>query len=116
MGVMAERAGRAGELLLPWAGWLGGGFGWFLTQQAGSNQIFDDCRSADPLLILLIGLVGLVMAGVGARFALPLWREREAAHGVRRFIAITGIGMAVLFAIAIILQTVASFIIPRCFG
>jgi hypothetical protein len=116
MGVMTQRATRARELVTPWAGLLGGGFGWFLTQQVGSNQIFDNCGSADPLFVLFIGLAGLVMAGGGAWLALPVWRGPGAAHGARRFIAITGIGMAALFALAIILQTAASLIIPRCFG
>jgi hypothetical protein len=114
--MIGDRVMRARELFLPWAGLLGGGFGWFLTQQVGSNQIFDNCASADPMLVLVIGLAGLIMAAGGAWLTLPVLRERKAAQGPPRFIAIIGIAMAALFTVAIILQTAASIIIPRCFG
>jgi hypothetical protein len=116
MGVMAERMARARDLLLPWSGLLGGWLGWFLSQQVGSDQSFDNCQGSPPLLVLLIGLLGLVVAGLGAWLALPIWRQRRADHGTRRFIAGTGIVIAALFGIAIILQAAASLIIPPCYG
>jgi hypothetical protein len=47
---------------------------------------------------------------------LASWRQREREAGGRRFVAIIGAMMAVLFSIAIFLQTSASLFLPRCFG
>jgi hypothetical protein len=117
MGMIARQAARARELLLPWSGIIGASFGWMLSQQIGSMQSFDNCRGTDPLLVLIIGLLGLALTTAGGWIALLVWRDRQSpSHGARRFIAIVGAGLAALCAIAIILQTAASLIIPRCFG
>lgn len=105
---------HARDHLPPWSGMIGAGLGWALSDQLGSNFIFDHCEAAHPLLMLLIGLVGLAIAIVGGLHSLPVWRD-EPPSG-RRFVAGTGIGMAALFSVAILLQTVASLIIPRCYG
>jgi len=114
--MIADKAARMRELFLPWSGLLGGGAGWFLTQQAGSDQSFDNCQGTSPLVILLIGIAGLALTGGGALLALRIWYERGASHGARRFIAGAGVGMAALFAIAILLQSSGRLLIPRCFG
>ncbi|NNM76275.1 hypothetical protein HJG53_05085 [Sphingomonas sp. ID1715] len=101
------------ESLLPWTGMLAAGFGWALTDQLGSNLVFDKCGAAHPLLMILIGLVGL---GVALSGGLVSWRQRRREEGGRHFIAIVGALMALLFSIAIFLQTAASLFLPRCFG
>jgi hypothetical protein len=68
------------------------------------------------LLVLLICLLGLLLIGMGAWLALPIWRERQSHDGARRFIAGTGILIAALFAVAVILQAAAGLIIPPCYG
>jgi hypothetical protein len=116
MGVIAQRAALARELLHPWSGLLGGAFGWFLTHQIGSTQSFDDCRNSGAVLITIIGIVGLLLAAGGGWVASLVWRDRGPSHGARHFIAATGGAASALFAIAIVLQTSAALIIPRCFG
>ncbi|WP_340315455.1 hypothetical protein [Rhizorhabdus argentea] len=100
--------------LQPWSGMIGAGLGWVLSDQFGSNFTFDHCEAAHPVLMLVVGAIGLAIAVIGAVWSLPVWRD-EPPSG-RRFVAALGVGMAALFAVAIILQTVASLIIPRCFG
>jgi hypothetical protein len=89
---------------------------WVLSQHGGSYQSFDNCAGSGAVPILLIGIAALSLIGIGAWLALRVWREREAAQGARRFIAGMGLGIAALMAIAIILQTAGSLIIPKCFG
>lgn len=116
MGVIRDKAARARDLLLPWSGLLGGSFGWFITQQVGSTQGFDHCGHSGAVPIILTGICGLVLALWGCWLASQVRRDRSPSHGARRFIAVTGIGIAALFVTAIILQTAAALIIPRCFG
>ena len=114
--MIREKASRARDLLLPWSALLGGSFGWFLTHQIGSDQSFDHCGHSGAAPILLVGICGFALALWGCRLASRVGRDDGPAHGARRFIAVTGTGIAALFAIAIILQTAAALIIPRCFG
>ena len=108
------------KALTPWAAWIGGAAGWALTHQLGSDLTQYDCRRADPGLMLVIGLLGASIILAGAAWSWPVWRARaNIAHpyaGSRRFIAGTGELAAGLFLLAIIFQTVASFIVPQCHG
>ena len=69
-----------------------------------------------PLLALLIGLIGLVLAIGGGVLALRHFRRGEAARGARHFLSLMGLFAALLFALAIIWQTIATLLIPRCYG
>ena len=104
---------RARFHLAPWGGWLGGGLGWALTHQLGSDLVQDRCGAANPLLMILIGLTGLVIAGFGGATSLRAWRQ---STGGRRFVARVGALFALLFSVAIFLQTAATVFLPRCFG
>ena len=92
---------------------LGAGFGWALSHQAGSDLVTDKCHTANPVVMILIGLVGLGIACFGG---LVSWRAAGNEEGGRKFVAWVGVLMAALYSIAIVMQTLAALILPRCFG
>lgn len=104
---------RARRLLIPWSGMLGAVLSWALTDQVGSDLAQAHCGAAHPVLMIVIGLIGLAIAGFGG---LTSWRVRGREEGGRLFVATIGAFMAALFMIAIFLQTSASLFLPRCFG
>lgn len=105
--------------LTPWAGWIGGLLGWTLSDQAGSDLAQWDCTLAVPPGMLLIGIAGAVLALAGALISFRVWRQLageldQPYAGARRFIAITGVLATGIFLLAIVFQTMSSFIIPQC--
>lgn len=116
---MTGRPRRFGLYVIPWAGWLGGGLGWFLTHQLGSDLAQADCNAADPLLMLAIGFFGASLSIVGGLLSFRHWRQSSAdisgQHvGSRRFLAMVSSMAACIFLLAILFQTISSFIIPQC--
>ena len=99
--------------LLPWSGLIAGVLGWSLTDQFGSNFSFDMCQNADPVLMGLVGLVGLVVALGGGFLSWGVWRK-DGETETRKFLSLISSLAALLFSISIIFQTISSFIIPRC--
>ena len=105
--------GKARGLLSPWAGFIGGGIGWFAAHQSGSDAAFSNCTGSGPLLHLVIGLVALLVALGGG---LVGWRTGRRDGAVAwQWVAMVGSLFAVLMALAIVLQTTAGLIIPRCY-
>ena len=104
---------RAKYLLVPWAGMLGAGFGWALSHQVGSDLVQDNCNAENPIVMILIGVIGLAIAGFGG---LVSWRAIGREDGGRKFVSFVGVLMAALFAIAIFMQTAATLFLPACFG
>jgi len=113
---MKEMLRSWGWHLLPWAGLIGGALGWVLSHQIGSTLIQDQCRAGGPLTMALLGLLGLAIAAIGAFFSWRLWRRQDEAQATRTFLAGLGLLAAALFSVAILFQTIAGFIIPRCLG
>lgn len=105
-----------GERLLPWSGLIAVFLGWALTHQIGSNSNFDKCGAADPLPMALLGLAGLGVLLAGGLLSHRVWRRGDAETSARRFLAMMGSGMCALFAVALMFQTISSFIIPQCFA
>jgi hypothetical protein len=105
------------ERLRPWAGWIGGIAGWFVSQQSGRSSTssiasaahggcWRSARSAHCWRYR--GGLHIVAGLAGARKPRPaLCRQRRFVAGDRR----TGRG---IFLLAILFQTLASLIIPRC--
>ncbi|MDB5697496.1 MAG: hypothetical protein JWN69_300 [Alphaproteobacteria bacterium] len=105
--------------LLPWAGFVLGGLAWAVSHQWGSDLVQDDCRWGRPWVIGLIGLGALLVALGSAGISLTAWRSSSAdqsapEEGAIRFIAVVSGLSALLFALAIIAQTLSAFIIPLC--
>ncbi len=102
------------EPLAPWLGLVGGACGWLLSHQAGSNSVFDDCRIGEGWFVILVGLLGLALALGGGLVSLTIWRRGDGETEGRRFMGLVGALLASLAAFAIILQSVAGLILPRC--
>ena len=104
---------------LPWAGLVAGLLGWSLSDQIASNLIQENCRLGGPLLVGGTGLLGALLALVGGWLSYGIWRRGPAdgeaiGPGARRFIAGVSALAALIFLGAIVLQTIAGFIIPAC--
>ena len=106
---------KAWQLFLPWAALTLAGFGWFGSQQLGSNLTVISCRSSGLIPVLLIGIVALLLALAGGLLSRRAWTESGDDSG-RSFVALIGMMAAGLLGLAIVFQTLAAFIIPRCFG
>jgi hypothetical protein len=111
-----SRARKAAEQLLPWAALIGGGLGWALSQQIGSESVFDGCTGGTMMLVLVVGVLGLLLSAAGALFSLRIWRRGDAESEARRFVALTMSLVCALLALAILLQTLSAPIIASCFG
>jgi hypothetical protein len=104
----------AADHLMPWLGWIGGGLGWALTHQIGSYALFDDCRAGTPAFVIGISLAGLLLALLGGFASLAVWRRGDAETRGRRFVGGVGALFALLCGFAIVLQAIASLIVPIC--
>lgn len=104
------------ELLLPWSGFIAILLGWALTHQIGSNTNFDKCHATDPLPMALLGLAGVAVLLIGGLLSHKAWKRGDSETQARRFIGAIGTGMCALFALALVFQTISSFIIPECFA
>ena len=111
-----EKKPRVGERMLPWSGLIAVLVGWALTHQIGSNSAFDKCAATSPLPMALLGLAGLAILLTGGLLSHRVWRRGEAETPARRFLGLLGTGLCTLFAVALVFQTLSSFIIPQCFA
>jgi hypothetical protein len=106
---------RRRELGFAWAALALGALAWFAGHQVGSNLTFARCDLSGGLSVAVVGLVALLLMAAGFLLSRRVRRSGDSAEG-HRFIALVGMLAALLFAFAIVLQTVAGFIIPACFG
>jgi hypothetical protein len=109
-----KKARKAAGMLLPWAALIGGGLGWALSQQIGSESVFDHCTGGTLTLVLVVGLLGLLLSAAGGLLSWRVWRSEEETEA-RRFIAAFTCGVAALLALAILLQSLSAPIVG-CFG
>ena len=104
---------RIRDRFMPWAGialsTLGGG----LAHQIGADSTFQDCAVGSPGIVFVATIVGIALVTIGA---LASWRVyvSDSEPPARRFVATVSLMASALFALAIILPFVASWIIPRC--
>jgi hypothetical protein len=108
--------GKAWGLFLPWAALVLAGAAWALEHQTGSNLSFSDCDANGAVATGLMGLAALIVALVGAYLSWRVWREPADAASGRNFVALVSFLAALLLSLAIILQTLAAFILPECFA
>jgi hypothetical protein len=98
--------------LWPWAGLAGAALAWALDHQVGSDGTFFDCTRGSALTIV-VGVLALLLAAGSGFASWRLWRsDRETP--ARRFIALLGAMFALLLGLAILLPTIAGFILPEC--
>jgi len=100
------------EAFMPWAGLVVGLVAAGFVHQFGSDSTFDHCEAMTPVPLFIVAVVGLV-ATLGAGFV--SWQGVRTSDGTRRAVSVISVGMAALFAFAIILPVIATMLIPRCF-
>ena len=98
--------------LWPWAGLAGAALAWALDHQIGSDGTFYDCAAGSPLAIV-VGIVTLAVAAASGFASFRLW-DGEREPNARRFVALLGWLFSVLLGLAILLSTIAAFILPAC--
>ena len=103
------------ERSAPWLGLLTAAVGWGASHQVGSDSLFDDCVHRGPVFVVLVGIVGLSIVIVGGLFAWSEWRDTATTRG-RRFLGLLGALLSLLVGFGIVLQSIASLIIPSCAG
>ena len=104
------------EIALAWTALAAAIIAWFGSQQVGADLSFAHCHASGAVPVLIIGLLALALAGVGAFLSHRVWDRQAAEDQGKPFIALVGMLTAGLFAIAIVYQILAALIIPSCFG
>ena len=95
-----------------WFAFLGPPAAWFTSLIAGYFAVHEVCRvhsSLAPRIISLVALIVAVAAGVSGR---GIWTET--AHERTRFMAQIGVLSSAVFSLIMLLQVVATLLIPGC--
>jgi hypothetical protein len=97
----------------PWAGLIAGAIGWSLHQQVLADMLHFNCHFGGTAP----GLIGLLL--VGALIVAGAWlslsaRNAPGATPSRQFVASLSVMAAGIFGFAVLLQTLASAILPGC--
>ena len=103
------------DLFMPWAGLAAGVVAAGITHQFGSEGVFDDCAVISPIPLLVANILGIVLAVAGALASWSVLRESSETHA-RKVVAFISVGAAALFVLAILLPSIASLLIPPCYG
>jgi hypothetical protein len=97
----------------PWIGLVVPPIAWAIHHQVGSDLVSYDCRiGASPLITSL----GVVMALIALISGLISWVSRRSDSGmeVRTFAAYLGAMSGAVFFLALVLQTLATLMLPAC--
>jgi hypothetical protein len=102
--------------LTPWLGWISGPIAWVIHHQVIADSVYFDCHVGERGADVVVGLLCILLALAGGALS---WAGRQGPADQpkpknRRFIADMGLGMALLFTVALAFQTLAGFIIPGC--
>jgi hypothetical protein len=97
----------------PWAGLIAGALGWTLHQQVLADMLHFDCHlgSAAAGLLALLGVGALIVAGAWVSLSS---RRASGATPARQFVASLSVMAAAIFFFAVLLQTLATTILPGC--
>jgi len=86
--------------------------GWALSHQFGSDGVFDDCQARGGGYVVATSLIGLLITVAGGWYAAIGWRAPEERG--RSFLAVVTLLLAVIAAVAILMQVAAGLILPQC--
>lgn len=86
--------------------------GWALSHQIGSDSVLDDCTTRGGGFVIVVSILGLIMAGAGGLYCLHSWRGSERSG--LSFLALTGMLLALMTSLAMLLQLAAGLILPSC--
>lgn len=113
MNITPTSSGIVRSRAAPWAGLIAGPLGWSLHQQALADILHFNCHLGSATL----GVIGLLLSGLlmvaGAWLSL-LSRNALGATPARQFIATLSVMAAAIFFFAVLLQTLATMILPGC--
>ena len=98
--------------LRPWAGLVAGMLAAGGQHQLVSDALHFDCRLGDGNLF--VGLAALALIALGAWISWRALRAHPASGSARRFVAQMSLMAAALFALLVLWQTMAGFILPSC--
>jgi hypothetical protein len=102
------------DRLWSWSGLVLGALGWAISGQWGAFRVNDACLQAWTFETAALGIIGLIVTAAGAWLSYAC--DRRAEMPAARFVARFSVASAAIFAIAILFQTAATLIIPRCFS
>ncbi len=105
---------EARDLLMPWAGLIGGLVALAIVHQFGSEGMFDACATVSPIPLLIVAILGIALTVAGGLASLTVIRG-ESETPVRKLVATISLGLAGLFSFAMLLPMIASLVIPPCF-
>jgi hypothetical protein len=100
--------------LAPWAGLIAGMLGAGLQHQSISDALHFECSFDASSADLLVGALALSLIIVGSGISWSVSRTDDAKAETRRFIAHLSLMGAALFALMVLWQTLAGFIVPPC--
>ena len=105
------------NVFAPWAALLASFLATGLHQQFLGDVLRFDCRAGTPTTGLLAGLVSLVLVALGCWVSLAATQGRpflRTIDATRWFIARLGLMFAVLAAVVIAWQVLATFLVAAC--
>ena len=94
-----------------WIGVLAAPIGWLLTLQAKYALVAYVCRNRASWVMWAITIGGLVFCAIGALFAKRGWNSDETRV---KFMAIAGLALSAMFAIAILAMAVPDLFLGAC--
>jgi hypothetical protein len=101
--------------LLPWAGLMAGFLAWGVHQQTLADVLRFDCGAISPTRAVVSAIVALALCVAGAALSWRVVRTGGEAGGGHPFVAWLSILGAGIFALAILMQAMASLTVPGCF-
>ncbi|MGE5537719.1 MAG: hypothetical protein ACM30I_03815 [Gemmatimonas sp.] len=99
-----------------WSGLFAGSAAWFTAQQAGAWKVFAECAD-HRLWVIAINVIALAVALAGAALSWRVRRVPDVTGLSAERLNFTGVlcaGIAVVFAMAIVLQGMAGMILSGC--
>jgi hypothetical protein len=98
--------------LAPWAGLVAGMVGAGVQHQLVADSMHFDCRlgRVDPF----VGAAALLLILMGAAVSWAALRRSRGRQDNAQFVAAMSLMAAALFALLVVWQTMASFVLPAC--
>ena len=96
-----------------WFSLVGPPAAWFASLIVGYFAVHEVCRVHSPLAPRVVSLLALVVAVAAGVTGRAIWRRDEAQERTR-FMAQLGVMSGSLFSLIILLQIVATVLIPTC--
>ena len=123
LGSESEIEGSAArENLLLWVAVLGSAVVWFIQMQTGYAMVTWACAAGKTWPLHLVGVLFLILAAIPGFIGWKIWsaaavtatERKSAGAGRRRFMALLGIMLTILFFLLIVAQIIPGFFVDPC--